>query len=93
MHRLIWTSRGEEKSGLLELANGHFKQAQENFERALEASRERNPVDVQTVVLHYRVATAVLEQQQIQYAMGVLSRSPLQENSTHSENRISTHLL
>ena len=62
-----------EKSGLLDLAEGHVERAQQSFERALEASQKKDPPpDVQIGVLHYRVGTAALKQKQKQYAMLVV---------------------
>ena len=92
-HGLIWASRGGETSGLLDLAEGHVERAQENFERALEASQKIKPLGVQTGVLHYRVATAALKQKQKQTPHAMLVPPIAAENlSIQLITCISTHL-
>ena len=66
-----FSSRGGEKSGLLDLAEGHVERVQESFKRAQDASQRKNGLDVQTGVLYYLVETAALKQKQTRYGTSV----------------------
>jgi hypothetical protein len=51
------------------MKEGDYQRAQEAFKRALEASENNNPLNVQTGILHYRMAVIALKNGQLDLSM------------------------